>query len=267
VFKILISAAALQNGFSGTLDTPPNGFTTSVSNPPIRDHGYYIAKKKGEVWRGYGRLDLGTALAKSSNVFFAQLGVTTGAEALLRTCRAAGLTRSFYLWEGAEPTLRVKSAHLSDLSDQKPYRTAQFSIGQGDLLVSPLQVAMITAAVANKGVVLQPKLNPQTPTQPLGRLCTPKHADQLKWMMYKVVQEGTGRRMQMSELAIAAKTGTAQVGGNQESHSWFTGFAPVSEPRWAFCVLVENGGYGSTEALTLAKELMQTGIREGWLTL
>lgn len=265
VFKILIAAAALQNGFQGTLDTPPEGFTTSVSNPPIRDHEYYSAQKNGTRWRGYGQIDLGVALAKSSNVFFAQLGVNTGAENLLRTTRAAGLTRSFSLWDSDEPTLRVKSASIPNLQDKKPYQIAQFSIGQGDLLVSPLQITMISAAVANQGLVLQPKLNPQAPVQPLGRLCGPAQADQLKWMMYKVVEEGTGRGMKMSEMAVAGKTGTAQTGGQRLSHSWFTGFAPVSEPRWAFCVLVEHGGYGSTAALPIAKELMQSGMQEGWL--
>lgn len=265
VFKVLIAAAALQKGFSGTLDTPPDGFTTSAANPRIRDHNYYVAKEKGRVWRGHGRIGLGEALAKSSNVFFAQLGIETGAEALLRATHAVGLHREFSLWEGADATLRVKSAKVPELNDQRPYNIAQFSIGQGDLLVSPLQVCMITAAVANRGLVVKPRLNPGQPVEMLGRLSGPEQANTLKWMMYKVVQEGTGGGMRMSELAVAGKTGTAQTGGNRPSHAWFAGFAPVSEPRWAFCVLVEEGGYGSSTALPIARELFRSGIREGWL--
>ena len=265
VFKVLIAAAALQNGFTGTLDTPPEGFTTSVANPRIRDHEYYSAKEKGEIWRGHGRLDLGEALVSSSNVFFAQLGVQTGSENLWRACEAAGLTRSFYLWQGDEPTLQVKAAKIPNLRDSAPYQTAQFSIGQGELLLSPLQVTMICAGIANQGLVVQPTLNPNAMTQPLGRLCAPDSAEKLKWMMYNVVQKGTGRGMRMKELAVAAKTGTAQIGGGQASHSWFAGFAPVSEPRWAFCVLVEQGGYGSATALPIAREVLRSGIKEGWL--
>ncbi|WFB34310.1 penicillin-binding protein 2 [Kiritimatiellota bacterium B12222] len=267
VFKVLIAASALQNGFKGTYAAPPEGYTNSPANPPIRDHEYYAAKEKGQTWRGYGPMSLSTALAKSSNVFFAQLGVDTGAASLLRTTQAAGLAREFYLWPGSEPTLRVKAADIPDLTDKNPYEIAQFSIGQGDLLVSPLQVAMICAAVANQGVVVKPTLERNAVVQPLGRLCGPQQADQLKWMMYKVVQEGTGRGMKMAELPVAAKTGTAQTGGHQLSHSWFAGFAPVSEPRWAFCVLVEHGGYGSAAALPIARDLMRDALQEGWLKL
>ncbi len=265
VFKVLIAAAALQNGFKGSYDTPPDGFTTSAANPRIRDHEYYAAKEKGGTWKGHGRIDLATALAESSNVFFAQLGVDTGAEKLLRACNAVGMNRNISLWEGDEATLTVKPAHVPDLSDSQPYEIAQFSIGQGELLVSPMQVAMISAAVANKGLVTRPSLNPKTLGIPLGRLCGAETADQLKWMMYKVVQEGTGRGMRMAELPVAAKTGTAQIGGGQPSHAWFTGFAPVSKPRWAFCVLVEQGGYGSASALPIARDLFRSGIQEGWL--
>lgn len=264
-FKVLIAAAALQSGFAGTLDTPPDGFTTSAANPRIRDHNYYVARERGQVWRGHGRIGLGEALAKSSNVFFAQLGVDIGAESLLRATHAAGMHRGFSLWDGADATLRVKAATVPDLRDNRPYDIAQFSIGQGRLLVSPLQVCMITAAVANLGLVVKPRLNPDQPMEILGRLCGPEQADTLKWMMYRVVQEGTGRGIQMRELAVAGKTGTAQTGGDRPSHAWFTGFAPVSEPRWAFCVMVEEGGYGSSTALPIARDLLRSGLEEGWL--
>jgi peptidoglycan glycosyltransferase len=264
-FKVLIAAAALQKGFQGSFDTPPDGFTTSAANPRIRDHNYYVARERGQEWRGHGRIGMGEALAVSSNVFFAQLGIETGADALLRATRASGLHRAFSLWAGAEATMTVKAAMIPELQDNRPYEIAQFSIGQGKLLMSPLQVAMISAAVANQGMVLKPRLDPSAPVETLGRLCGPDQADTLKWMMYRVVQEGTGRGIQMRELAVAGKTGTAQNGGNKPSHAWFTGFAPVSIPRWAFCVLVEEGGYGSAAALPIARDLLRDGIREGWL--
>jgi peptidoglycan glycosyltransferase len=265
VWKVLVAAIALQNGFQGTLDTPADGFTTSSSNPKIRDHEYYAAQRNGGTWRGRGRIGLREALTHSSNVFFAQLGIQVGAEALKRAMEAGGMDRPLSLVDGESPTLTLSPARGGDLIQERPYDIAQFSIGQGKLLVSPLQVTMVCAAVANHGLYMAPRLQEQMPVQPLGRLCSPAHAETLKWLMYNVVQEGTGQGMQIEGVAVAGKTGTAQTGSGRESHSWFAGFAPVSEPRWAFCVLVEEGGYGSASALPIARDLLEIGIREGWL--
>ena len=263
VFKILVAASALDQGFSGRLDTPPKGFTTSPSTPPIRDHGYYTAQQKGKTWQGYGPLDLGTGLAKSSNVFFARLGVEVGGDALTSTLRSTGLTRSFSLGPEPEPTLTVAPLVGAVLSDDRPYGIAQTSIGQGTLLVNPMHIALLSAAVANEGVIPEPRLTPSSRPGSIGRLCTPESAETLKWMMYKVVQGGTGRGIRMKDLAVAGKTGTAQTGGDRPSHSWFTGFTPVSEPKWAFCVLVEEGGYGSAAALPLARALLLAAMERG----
>ena len=67
----------------------------------------------------------------------------------------------------------------------------------------------------------------------------------------------------MSALPVAGKTGTAETGGRRLSHSWFAGFAPVSQPKIAFCVLVEHGGYGSKVALPIAKTLLETALKQG----
>lgn len=263
VFKLLIAASALDAGFSDRLDTPPEGFTTSPSTPPIRDHGYYTSLREGRRWKGYGSIDLGTALAQSSNVFFAQLGNRVGAEALEQTLEQSGLTRPVPLWTPREPTLEVRPVSGVDLSDQRPYAVAQFSIGQGTLLMNPMHLALLSAAVARQGEVPAPRLVPEQPVRTLGRLCRPESADTLKWMMYKVVQEGTGRGIRMPDLAVAGKTGTAETGEGRDSHSWFAGFTPVSSPKWAFCVLVENGGYGSRAALPIARDLLRSGLERG----
>ena len=265
VYKVLIAATALQDGFSGTLDTPPDGFTTSPANPRIRDHQYYTAEREGRVWRGHGQLGLGEALAKSSNVFFAQLGVRSDWDAHVRTADAAGLLQPIALWERPEATLAVQPARLPQLSNQAPYGIAQYSIGQGDLLVSPMHMAMVAAAVARGGQSVYPRLDPKMPLRTGGWICSAENAETLKWMMFRVVREGTGRGIDLAEIPVAGKTGTAQTGAGRESHSWFMGFAPVSEPRWAFAVLVEQGGYGSQTALPIARDLLREGVREGWL--
>lgn len=265
VFKVLVAAAALEAGFTGTLDTPADGFTTAPANPKIRDHDFYTAKEAGRRWQGHGKIGLAEALAKSSNVFFAQLAIRVGAERLTAAMEAAGMLEGFGLAEREEATLRQGPARVGALSDAQPYALAQFSIGQGDLLVSPLHIAMISAAVARGGETVYPRLDTAQPVRTGGRLCGESNATALRWMMHRVVTEGTGRGMRMPEIAVAGKTGTAQTGTGRESHSWFTGFAPVSEPRWAFAVVVEHGGYGSRSAVPIARALLETGVREGWL--
>jgi peptidoglycan glycosyltransferase len=265
VWKPLVAAAALNHGFQGRLDTPAQGYTPSPANPPIRDHEYYAAQERGDAWRGRGRIGLGDALVHSSNTFFARLGVETGAGELNRTVSAAGLLRNLFPLEGREESMRIPAAAGVALTDARPYDIAQFSIGQGEVLVSPVQVAVIMAGIANQGLCLAPRLVLDEPVRPLGRLCSPDSADTLKWMLYNVVQNGTGQGIRLAELPVAGKTGTAQTGSRTPSHSWFAGFAPVSRPQWAFCVLVEHGGYGSQAALPLARELLTTGVRERWL--
>jgi peptidoglycan glycosyltransferase len=267
VFKVLVAAAALNQGFSGTLDTPADGFTTAPANPKIRDHDYYVARQAGREWRGHGRIGLAEALAKSSNVFFAQLGIQTGAEALTDAMDAAGMLSRFSVSERPEATLTQGAARLTPLSDARPYAIAQFSIGQGDLLVSPLHIVMISAAVARGGETVFPRIDSAQPVRTGRRLSSEEHAAALRWMMRRSVTEGTGRGADIPEITIAGKTGTAQTGGGRESHSWFTGFAPSDNPRWAFAVIVEHGGFGSRAAVPLARQLLQTGVREGWLDL
>ena len=265
IYKVMIAAAGLREGFTGTLDTPAEGFTTSPANPPIRDHGYHLAREEGRTWRGYGRIGMGEALARSSNVFFAQLGVRTGWDAHARVADALGMNRTIPLWERRERTLELRPARIPALSDRTPYGIAQYSIGQGDLLVSPMHMAMLAAAVARGGQVVYPRLDPRMQVREGGWICGPAEAEQLKWMMHRVVTEGTGRALGAAALPTAVKTGTAQTGGNRPSHSWIIGFTPVSEPRWAFAVLVEHGGYGSRTALPMARTLLDEGVRQGWL--
>lgn len=265
VWKPLVAAAALGEGFEGRLDTPAEGFTTSAANPPIRDHEYYVAEEAGRDWPGRGRIGLSEALTHSSNVFFAQLSARVGAESLLRAVRAAGLDRDLYPVAREEPSLRIPSAAGIELSDARLYAKAQFGIGQGELLVSPVQVATMMAGLANGGLCLTPRLEEQAPVRPLGRLCTARAAAQVQTMLRRAVEEGTGRGIDLPEVAVAGKTGTAQTGRSSPSHSWFAGFVPADRPRWAFCVLVEHGGYGSAAALPVARDLLKTAVAEGWL--
>jgi peptidoglycan glycosyltransferase len=255
VFKVVLAALALDEGFSGTLHCPAEGFTTSRRYPPIRDHEFYSARKAGRGWPGHGNLDLTTALAESSNVFFAQLGVRLGHDALTRAGEWFQFDRQVRLYPGTDRSGNLRTGRLPRIKDSDLYGLAQASIGQGRMLVTPAHMATVAAAVANGGLAMRPRLMTQDPPVPLGQYMEPRTAGRLARMMRKVVTDGTGKGIDDPGLAIAGKTGTAE-NPRGAAHSWFIGFAPAEAPTLAVAVLVEHGGYGASAAAPIARDLL-----------
>jgi peptidoglycan glycosyltransferase len=262
VFKVVLAALALESGFTGTLDCPPGGYTTSRHYPPIRDHDYYSAREAGRTWGGHGRLDLGTAFSESSNVFFAQLGVRLGHEALESIGERLFFGSQIRLYPGTGRSGSVGTGRIPRIKRSDLYGLAQASIGQGRVLATPAHMALITAAVANGGVAMRPRLFADEPPQPLGQILSPDTADALTRLMRRVVTQGTGRSIDSPGLAIAGKTGTAE-NPRGPAHSWFIGFAPAENPELAVAVLVEHGGYGSRAAAPIARDLLVQGLGAG----
>jgi peptidoglycan glycosyltransferase len=260
-YKIITAATALEADFSGRLACPADGWTTSPGNPRIRDHEYYSARRKGQRWGGHGQLDLGTALAKSSNVFFAQLGVLCGLETMRSGAHAFHLDKNLVLHREFGLQLTGSARRFPDLSERDRYGLAQISMGQGRMLTTPLLMTVATAAIANGGQAPQPRLSLSTPPQLLERSVSAASAQQLAAMMRRVVTEGTGRSIASSALQVAGKTGTAE-NPHGASHAWFVGFAPADAPRYAVGVLVEQGGYGSVAALPIAHEMLQLAMKK-----
>ncbi len=262
VFKVVLAAAAIESGFSGTLHCPAEGYTTSRRYPPIRDHDFYTARKGGRVWSGYGSLDLSTALAESSNVFFAQLGVRLGHDAFARAGERFQFDRQVRLYPGTDRYGNLRTGRLPRLATKDQYGLAQASIGQGRVLATPGHLATIAAAVANLGRAMRPRLLAQDPPELLGEYMTPETSVRLARMMRKVVTAGTGRGIDGPGPAIAGKTGTAE-NPRGAAHSWFIGFAPADDPELAVAVLVEHGGYGSAAAAPIARDLLVRGLELG----
>jgi peptidoglycan glycosyltransferase len=154
----------------------------------------------------------------------------------------------------------------------------RIGIGQGGLVVTPLQMAMVAAAVANKGVLMAPQFMDRAVDQD-GRTVTTNHpkvynkvmspqtAAEVTDMMRHVVEEGTGTPAQLGGISVAGKTGTASVGiqGSNLTQPWFIGFAPVGDPKVAVAVTVERtqGGFGGTVAAPIAKNVIQTLLQDG----
>jgi cell division protein FtsI/penicillin-binding protein 2 len=183
-------------------------------------------------------------IAVSCNAYFAQLGAyKVGAKSLFDTAGLFGIST-------ASPNTPEK------LREALP----QASYGQGQVVVSPFQMARVAASVANGGKVLQGRwvIDDSNARLKDPALVLPAaEAQRLAGFMRGVITGGTGRSLEKSVVPIAGKTGTAEL-ANAPSHAWFIGYAPYNVPgrRIAFAVLVENGQYGGTAAAPIAGSLV-----------
>ena len=260
-FKIAVGAYALERGLPDLIDCG-QGFATSRSVKPIRDHIYYDRVRVGRTWGGYGKIGLGTAVAESSNVYFAKLAVQAGHTGFSWIAEHMDFNRALPIVVGPESNIQTAESRLPRLPANDLYGLSQMGIGQGQLAVTPLQMALITAAVANEGVAPVPRLLDGQAARALGRFMAPATAHKMSVMLRRVVTNGTAKKAAQLPWALAGKTGTAE---NRQgaSHSWFTGYFPFELPQMVICVLVENGGYGSAAALPIAMGMMEEAARLG----
>jgi peptidoglycan glycosyltransferase len=181
----------------------------------------------------------------SCNIPFAELGVALGQDKIRSMAKAFGFGKSFRI-----PTVATASVYPENMDDAQ---TALSAFGQFDVRVTPLQMALITAAIANGGKQMNPQLieNVQSSNLALLSQSQPSEygspiskatADGLKQMMVAAVKNGVSTNGQVSGTVVAGKTGTAQNGGNAPYTLWFTGFAPADNPRVAVAVMVADGG-------------------------
>ncbi len=259
-FKIAMAAYALEHGFPDLIQCG-RGFSTSNGVKPIRDHIYYDREQQGRTWGGYGKIDLATALAESSNVYFAQVGVRAGREGFAAIAERMAFNRPIRVLEGVSGRIQTATSSLPDLSPSDRFGLAQMGIGQGRLEVTPLQMALVTAAVANEGVAPRPRMLASQDPKSLGRFMASATANKLGVMLRKVVTDGTARKAAGLPWSLAGKTGTAES-ARGPSHSWFTGYFPVEVPQLVVCVVVENGGYGAAAALPICIEMIKAAAAQ-----
>ncbi|TYQ16529.1 UNVERIFIED_CONTAM: peptidoglycan glycosyltransferase [Acetivibrio alkalicellulosi] len=253
VFKVVITAGAIENG----LDEQ-----TFEDNGIIVVDGKEIRNSGGKV---YGHIDIKRALAVSSNVVYSTLGIQLGSERLKELAGRFGLGKDIPF---DIPTNR--SVFSYDIMDQNDM--AAVAIGQGKIMVTPLQMGMIVAGIANGGNVMAPSLvksiispddkNIETmKPQILYNIMEKDVAESIKDMMKEAVQNGTGRNAAIEGVSVAGKTGTAEnelsVKQKNKEHAWFIGFAPVEDPKIAVAVVVEYGGFGGEIAAPIARRIMK----------
>ena len=253
-FKVFMAAAALSRGLDPVYNCPAAGYRVGPGTPPIRDVEFRQMARRGKTWKGFGRIGMETALVHSSNTYFAQLGVGLGSEIFEETVAAARLRDPAVVLSATDLALESTGGGVPD--GLKARQLAPVAIGQGALQLTPLSVALFTAAVADDGLMLAPTLSatakPTLRARPFSFEATAK----VKKMMRGVVRGGTARSCDVPGLNVCAKTGTAETGKGGKDHAWFTCFAPERGPRLVVTVVVEHGGFGAEAALPVAKGVL-----------
>jgi penicillin-binding protein 2 len=267
VFKVVVAAAGLQE---------------AVLTPMDRVHcqgAFQLGTRTFRDWKkeGHGDVNLHQAMAHSCDVYFYQAGLRIGGATIARYAEAFGLGRRTGIdLAGERPGL---IPHPRARKDRRPRPwlagdTVNVSIGQGALLVTPLQMAGMMSAVANGGVLWKPRLVQRVerpgegvvwsdPGEVKGHVeLSPMVWAFLRHSLWGVVNEhGTGGAARIPGLDVAGKTGTAQTVSNSKAdkgddHAWFAAFAPVKSPEVVVVVLVERGGHGGAVAAPIARKIL-----------
>jgi len=269
-FKVVTAAAAIDSGMY-TPNSLVNGDSPkTISGVPLFNDNN----------QSFGDISLTDALTFSVNTVWAQVAEHLGRATMTKYMERFG----FY----SKPPLDYPrdelniSRPLSSTGRPIPPGSpnediGRIGIGQGGLAVTPLQMAMVAAAVANGGKLMAPRLTARAVDQDgrtvetinhsvYAQVMKPSTAQQVGQMMKRVVEEGTGTPAQLGGIDVAGKTGTAEVGaaGSGLTQPWFIGFAPIQNPKVAIAVTVERtqGGFGGTIAAPIAKAVIQTLLSE-----
>ena len=261
-FKILMAALAVEKQVTPTFRCGGDGFVPAPGARAIRDSEYYICLREGRFWPGHGRIALPYAFAHSSNVYFTQLGLAIGAESFNEMTQRARLNERLQYFDGPIGSMMSDAGRVPRATARDRRTLAQASIGQGKVLVTPLHVAVWTAAIAADGRVWRPRLRADAPPEEWGRLTTTAAAETVKGFLREAVAHGTGRSANVRGLRVSGKTGTAEA-STGEDHAWFTCFAPFSKPELVVTVLIEHGGYGSQAAAPVARALLEEAVDLG----
>jgi penicillin-binding protein 2 len=280
-FKVIMAIAGLEEGL-----LQPE---TRISDPGF----YYFGNRAFRDWKkeGHGSVDLHKALVESCDTYFYQAGQRIGIDRIAKWARAFGLGEK----SGAAAFDDEKSGIIPDSEWKRkrfrqpwfPGETLSVAIGQGYVTVTPLQLANMTAAVANGGILYRPRLvnkiesvdgtlvREYGPEKIRTIAVKPATLERVRNALADVVAapRGTGGAARSSIVDIAGKTGTAQViemkGAYLKSeqlayfnrdHAWFVSYAPAHNPQIAVVVLVEHGGHGGSAAAPMAKKVIEKYI-------
>ncbi|HEX8550666.1 MAG TPA: penicillin-binding protein 2 [Abditibacteriaceae bacterium] len=273
-FKAITASAGLERG---TLDPR----TTYPCNGGLRLGRFF------GCWKVHANENVYGALANSCDTYFYQEALRLGNPEASGPTWLAKVARDFGLGSPTgvdfpvdnkglvpDPAWRRRvNAGNPDLARWYPGNTLNMSIGQGDLLTTPLQMAVAIGAVANGGTLWQPRFLKEmrdAKTDRLLKATKPKSRGDVKVGsanlaivragLRRVITNGTGKGVALPNVAIAGKTGSAEDANNALPHAWFVAFAPYDKPRIAIAVIVENAGHGSENAGPIAKKILEAAF-------
>jgi peptidoglycan glycosyltransferase len=249
VFKTVTASAALETGVA-----KPDSRFRCVSGLVVQ--GFVIACRN--VPANVREYDFAHAYAWSVNVNFAEMGLNIGAERFVPQARRFGFEERIPFDLPVAPSRLLQPGH--SFNDVLLATTA---FGQGELSVTPLQMALVAAAVSNNGVIMQPYLvarvqGPEgatvheTQPQRWRTAMRPETAAALRGFMVTAVREGFSGAATVPGVAVGGKTGTAENVPGEQPHAWFTGIAPAENPSVVVAVVVENAGQGAAVAAPIA---------------
>lgn len=254
VFKPFVAIAALDRFYNPEMLFECTGIYTD-----------YRCRLRCANRYGHGELDLRQALMKSCNPYFCDMGTRVGIETIMETARQAGFGEKTGIdlageMRGFLPTPEWKMRRHR--AAWTPSDTAQCSIGQGAVLSTPLQVAHAAAALASGGLVYRPRLVAFRKAGDIQRRLPWDH-DNIRAVidgMEMAVRAGTGQTMQVKDIAVAAKTGTAEYmsKGVRRKHVWSVAFAPVENPELVVCAMLDNGIGGGRDAGPIVQKVLAT---------
>jgi len=265
--KPLFAAGALQEGL--IMET-----TSFLSTGGLRIGEWFFPDWKAG---GHGTTNVRKAIAESVNTFFYYIGggysdfKGLGLDGLVKYSRLFGLGEISGIDLNGERKGFVPTREWKEKTKNEPWYigdTYHFAIGQGDVIVTPLQVANYTVALANGGTLYQPHLvskvldvNNQVVREVAPKIIKnnfigPGNMKIVREGMRQTVLAGSARSLQILPVSSAGKTGTAQWSTKKGPHAWFIGFAPYENPQIAITVLVEEGVEGSAIAVPIAKDIL-----------
>ncbi|MEU4829874.1 penicillin-binding protein 2 [Streptosporangium sp. NPDC023615] len=260
-FKVVTMAAYLES--DDTL-----GPDSQVDAPQVLDLPDTTADlpNYGGAACGAGRVTLSFALEKSCNTPFGKIAMELGYDALAEQARKFGING-----DPLQIPMAVAPSNIGREEDKAAL--AQASIGQRDNQMTPLQMAMIAAGIANNGVVMKPYLVEKIADAEGGQVesadqdvlstaMSEDNARKLQEMMVNVVDKGTASAAQIPGVKVGGKTGTAETSQGRDPHAWFISFAPAEDPQVAVALIVESGSAGSDAsggqtAAPIAKRVME----------
>ncbi|HET7031266.1 MAG TPA: penicillin-binding protein 2 [Candidatus Limnocylindrales bacterium] len=269
VFKIVTAIAGLGSGRITASSTFPE--QPKAERDGLLVEGFRVREHPGVPARTFKLAD---ATEWSSNIWYALAGMRTGGDNLAAFAGRMGFGGPipFDLPTVASQVTNGDGSQPGGFSDE--VELANASYGQAETLVTPLQMALVAATVANGGTLMTPHLVTMTSgrdgsraiaPEPLGVVISSDDAAALTAAMQRAVESAIGRQFtsgaDVPGIAVAGKSGTAELGGSGAPHSWFIGFAPADHPRVAIAVIVERGGRGGARAAPLAGDLLARYFR------